>query len=66
MNLKVLVFDADETLWVNEPYFIQVEEQFYQAVGGIIYLSVAHKRDACGSGHLTRLVETYVYNLGAG
>ncbi|HEY4324954.1 MAG TPA: HAD family hydrolase [Mucilaginibacter sp.] len=29
MNLKVIAFDADDTLWVNEPYFRQTEEQFY-------------------------------------
>jgi putative hydrolase of the HAD superfamily len=30
MNLKVIAFDADDTLWVNEPYFRQTEEQFYE------------------------------------
>lgn len=29
MNLKVVAFDADDTLWVNEPYFRQTEERFY-------------------------------------
>lgn len=29
MNLKVIAFDADDTLWVNEPYFRHTEEQFY-------------------------------------
>jgi len=29
MNLKVIAFDADDTLWLNEPYFRQTEEQFY-------------------------------------
>ncbi|TSD67200.1 HAD family hydrolase [Inquilinus sp. KBS0705] len=28
MNIKVIAFDADDTLWVNEPYFRQTEEQF--------------------------------------
>ncbi len=27
-NLKVLAFDADDTLWVNEPYFRETEEKF--------------------------------------
>lgn len=27
-NIKVIAFDADDTLWVNEPYFREVEEQF--------------------------------------
>jgi putative hydrolase of the HAD superfamily len=37
MNLKVIAFDADDTLWVNEPYFRQTEEKFYSLLGG--YLS---------------------------
>ena len=28
MDLKVIAFDADDTLWVNEPYFQQTEEKF--------------------------------------
>lgn len=28
MNLKVIAFDADDTLWVNEPYFQSTEERF--------------------------------------
>jgi putative hydrolase of the HAD superfamily len=28
MDIKVIAFDADDTLWVNEPYFRQTEEQF--------------------------------------
>jgi putative hydrolase of the HAD superfamily len=28
MNIKVIAFDADDTLWVNEPYFQEVEQQF--------------------------------------
>jgi putative hydrolase of the HAD superfamily len=28
MDVKVIAFDADDTLWVNEPYFRQTEEQF--------------------------------------
>jgi putative hydrolase of the HAD superfamily len=33
MNLKVIAFDADDTLWVNEPYFRQTEERFYNLLG---------------------------------
>ena len=29
MNLKVIAFDADDTLWVNEPYFRETEEKFF-------------------------------------
>lgn len=28
MNLKVIAFDADDTLWVNEPYFEETEAKF--------------------------------------
>ncbi len=28
MALKVLAFDADDTLWVNEPYFREAEDKF--------------------------------------
>lgn len=28
MNLKVIAFDADDTLFVNEPYFLETEEKF--------------------------------------
>lgn len=27
-NIRVLAFDADDTLWENEPYFREVEEKF--------------------------------------
>lgn len=30
MDLKVIAFDADDTLWVNEPYFQETEKQFCQ------------------------------------
>ena len=28
MDIKVIAFDADDTLWVNEPYFQETEERF--------------------------------------
>lgn len=28
MSLKVIAFDADDTLWVNEPYFREAEDKF--------------------------------------
>ena len=27
-NIKVIAFDADDTLWVNEPYFRETEKKF--------------------------------------
>ncbi len=29
-NINVIAFDADDTLWVNEPYFRVAEKQFYE------------------------------------
>ncbi|NND31397.1 MAG: HAD family hydrolase [Saprospiraceae bacterium] len=29
-NIKVIAFDADDTLWVNEPYFQEIESKFCQ------------------------------------
>lgn len=28
MNIKVIAFDADDTLWINEPYFQETENKF--------------------------------------
>ena len=28
MNIKIIAFDADDTLWVNEPYFQNTEKKF--------------------------------------
>jgi putative hydrolase of the HAD superfamily len=28
MSIKVIAFDADDTLWVNEPYFLETEKKF--------------------------------------
>jgi putative hydrolase of the HAD superfamily len=28
MDIKIIAFDADDTLWVNEPYFQEVEQKF--------------------------------------
>lgn len=28
MSIKVIAFDADDTLWVNEPYFQEIERKF--------------------------------------
>jgi len=33
-NIKVIGFDADDTLWVNETYFRQTEEQFANLLEG--------------------------------
>jgi putative hydrolase of the HAD superfamily len=36
MNIKVIAFDADDTLWVNEPYFRKTEERFYALLQGFL------------------------------
>lgn len=28
MAIKVVAFDADDTLWINEPYFQEIEKKF--------------------------------------
>jgi len=38
MSIKVVAFDADDTLWVNEPYFRKTEEAFCKLLEG--YLSL--------------------------
>lgn len=30
MKIKVIAFDADDTLWINEPYFQEAEKEFCQ------------------------------------
>lgn len=30
MSIKAIAFDADDTLWVNEPYFLATEKKFCQ------------------------------------
>ena len=34
MDLKVIAFDADDTLWVNEPYFKAIELKFCELLEG--------------------------------
>ena len=29
MNPKIIAFDADDTLWHNEPYFDEAQERFF-------------------------------------
>jgi putative hydrolase of the HAD superfamily len=33
MDIKVIGFDADDTLWVNEPYYREAEAEFVSLVG---------------------------------
>lgn len=36
MNIKVIAFDADDTLWVNEPFFQETEKKFYELMEGYL------------------------------
>jgi len=35
-NIKVIAFDADDTLWVNEPYFRETEQKFSALLKGYL------------------------------
>ncbi len=35
-NIKVIAFDADDTLWVNEPFFRDAENEFYKLLKNYI------------------------------
>lgn len=39
-DIKVIAFDADDTLWVNEPYFQEVKQKFCEFMED--YLSQHH------------------------
>ena len=32
-KVKCIAFDADDTLWVNEPYFRKAEEEYCRVLG---------------------------------
>lgn len=38
MDIKVIAFDADDTLWVNEPYFRETEDKFCALMEGYLPL----------------------------
>ena len=35
-NIKVIAFDADDTIWVNEPYFREAEKEFCKLLSNYI------------------------------
>jgi putative hydrolase of the HAD superfamily len=35
-DIQVIAFDADDTLWVNEPYFREAEELFCELLKGYL------------------------------
>ena len=42
-NIKIIAFDADDTLWVNEPYFRNAEEEFCNLLKGYMSKEESHK-----------------------
>jgi len=42
-NIKVIAFDADDTLWVNEPYFRIAEEEFCELLKDYMPEEESHK-----------------------
>jgi putative hydrolase of the HAD superfamily len=42
-KVKVIAFDADDTLWINEPFFTEGEEQFHQLMERYMTRDAAHK-----------------------
>ena len=42
-SIKVIAFDADDTLWVNEPFFRETEEQFCELVIDFVPKKIAQK-----------------------
>lgn len=43
MDIKVIAFDADDTLWVNEPYFRETETAFCQLLEDFMPLHSAER-----------------------
>jgi len=42
-NIKTIAFDADDTLWVNEPYFRKAEDQFCALMEDYLPKHSSHK-----------------------
>lgn len=53
MNIKVIAFDADDTLWHNEPYFDEAQERFCE-----LFQNYASKQEV-----LTLILNHQVKNL---
>ena len=42
-QIKVIAFDADDTLWINEPFFTEGEKKFCQLMAEFMPFDDAHK-----------------------
>ena len=58
-KLKVIGFDADDTLWVNETYFRESEDTFFQLMSGF-----ASKDDLSGELLTTEIANLELYGYG--
>ena len=58
-DIKVIGFDADDTLWVNEPYYREAEEQFMKLVS--VY---ATENDVAGALFSTEMANLGLYGYG--
>ena len=52
-KITTIAFDADDTLWVNEPYFQEAEKEFWETASkqvlGAVFFFMFHnsKQDKC-------------------
>jgi hypothetical protein len=46
MGIKVMAFDADDTLWVNELYFQSAKKQFFDHISYLVTCGLEHWEDA--------------------
>ena len=42
-NIKVIAFDADDTLWINEPFFREAEEKFCSLMEDFLPVHSSHR-----------------------
>ena len=59
-SFKIVAFDADDTLWVNEPYYRETEKKFYELLGD--YASKEVLADAL---YKTEMQNLQLYGYGA-
>jgi len=59
-SFKIVAFDADDTLWVNEPYYRETEKKFYALLGD--YASKEVLADAL---YKTEIQNLQLYGYGA-
>ena len=59
-NFKIVAFDADDTLWVNEPYYRETEKKFYALLGDF-----ASKEVLADELYKTEMQNLQLYGYGA-